>query len=80
MSVATAIMAVATATPKRDRDSSQQFAPLLPPKRFVEEAREHNLRLEHAASRRYVRFLDDDGVAGGFGLEWNRIAAARHAH
>ncbi len=51
-----------------DSDSSQQFAPLLPPERFVEEAREHNLRPEHAASRRYVRFLDDDGVAGGLGL------------
>ena len=42
-----------------DGGAGQQLAPLLPPKRFVDEANEHGLLLlEHAAAGRNVRLLE----------------------
>ena len=47
---------------QRDGRARQQFAPLLPPERFVNQAREHlYLFLEHAATGRDVRLLNNHG-------------------
>ena len=51
-----------------DRYASQQLAPFLPPERFVDQASEHGLLLEHAAPGRDVRFLNDDGIGGDLRL------------
>src|ERR1700730_1934814 len=48
--------------PEHDGNSSQEFAPLLAPEGFVEQAQEHWLLLEHAGADRDVRLPDNDRV------------------
>src|SRR5258706_7512142 len=80
MSVATAIIAVATVTPRVIAAPASNLRRFWRLKDSYTSRTNILLLFEHTAAGRDVRLLNDHGIGCLSGLEGNRIAAARRAH